>query len=218
MGGCCDVVAWLMGFENMIVLTAEQPDFMHALLEIVAQWNRRRLEVLLEAGIDLYLKRIFYECTDFWSPRLYREFLQPILKADVELAHQAGVKVGGMMTTGTLPLVDALVEAGLDVLIGIDPLVTGLTAIKDKTRGRIALWGGVNGYRTVEQDSEAKVRMEVAQAMEKLSPAADLSFRLWRMCATRRNGPGTTSWPWWMNGEISPGEEVNDKHTERALG
>jgi hypothetical protein len=169
-GAAADVVAWLMGFENMIVLTAEQPDFMHALLEIVAQWNRRRMEVSLEAGIGFYFKRIFYECTDFWSPRLYREFLQPILKADVELAHQAGVKVGGMMTTGTLPLVDALVDAGLDAIIGIDPLVTDLAAIKRKARGRIALWGGVNGYRTVEQGSEAKVRMEVAQAMEKLAP------------------------------------------------
>ncbi|MHB0857767.1 MAG: uroporphyrinogen decarboxylase family protein [Anaerolineae bacterium] len=169
-GAAADAVAWLTGFENMIVFTAEQPDFMRDLLGLVADWNRRRLEVLLDVGIDLYLKRIFYESTDFWSPRLYREFLQPILKEDVDLAHQAGARVGGMMTTGTLPLVDALVETGLDAVIGIDPLVTDLTAIKEKAAGRLALWGGLNGYITVEEGSEEEVRSAVRQAFEVLAP------------------------------------------------
>ncbi len=169
-GAAVDVVAWLTGFENMIVLTAEQPGFMRALLEMVAQWNRRRLEILLDAGIDLYLKRIFYESTDFWSPRLYREFLQPILKADTDLAHQAGARVGGMMTTGTLPLLDALVEAGLDAVIGIDPLVTDLAEVKRCAAGRIALWGGVNGYVTVEEGTEDQVRQAVRRAVEVLGP------------------------------------------------
>ena len=169
-GAAADIVAWLMGFENMIVLTAEQPVFMHELLALVAGWNRRRLEVLLDVGIDLYIKRIFYESTDFWSPRLYREFLQPILRADVALAHQAGALVGGMMTTGTLPLVDVLAEAGLDAIIGVDPLVTDLAAIKRAVTGRIALWGGVNGYITVEQGTEAEVRAAVCQAIDTLAP------------------------------------------------
>ncbi len=190
-GAAADVVAWLTGFENMIVLAAEQPDFMRALLGLVADWNRRRLEVLLAAGIGLYLKRIFYESTDFWSPRLYREFLQPILQADVALAHQAGARVAGMMTTGTLPLVDALVEAGLDAIVGIDPLVTDLAAIKGKAAGRIALWGGVNGYVTVEEKGEEEVRAAVRQAVATLGPSGgfilspvenvrDTSERAWR--------------------------------------
>ena len=75
-----------------------------------------------------------------------------------------------MMTTGTLPLVDALAEAGLDAIIGVDPLVTDLAAIKRAVTGRIALWGGVNGYITVEQGTEAEVRAAVCQAIETLAP------------------------------------------------
>ncbi len=169
-GAAADVVAWLTGFENMIVFAAEQPQFMRDLLALVAQWNRRRLQVLLDAGIELYLKRIFYESTDFWSPRLYREFLQPILRADCDLAHQAGCRVAGMMTTGTLPLVDALAETGLDAIVGIDPLVTDLAQAKRKAAGRIGLWGGVNGYITVEQGSEAEVRAAVRDALAVMAP------------------------------------------------
>ena len=164
-GAAADIVAWLTGFVNMIFLTADQPDFVHALLDVIARWNRRRIEALLDAGIDLYLKRIFYESTDFWSPHLYREFLFPILKTDADLVHQAGAKIGGMMTTGTLPLVNMLAEAGLDTIIGIDPQVTDLAAIKEQAAGRIGLWGGVNGYRTVEQGSPEEVRAEVQRAM-----------------------------------------------------
>ncbi|MEE8389649.1 MAG: uroporphyrinogen decarboxylase family protein [Anaerolineae bacterium] len=169
-GAAADIVAWLTGFVNMMFLAIDQPDLLRALLDMIATWNRRRMQVLLDAGIDLYLKRIFYESTDFWSPRLYREFLLPILKADAELAHQAGAKMGGMMTTGTLPLVDLLVEAGLDVIIGIDPQFTDLDTIKQKTDGRIALWGGVNGYATVEKGTEDEVRMEVRQAVDTMAP------------------------------------------------
>jgi len=169
-GAAADIVVWLMGFTNMLMLTQDEPDFIRELLGMVSEWNRARLQVLLDAGIQLYLKRIFYESTDFWSPRLYRQFLQPILKADCDLAHQAGARVGGMMTTGTLPLVDALVEAGLDAIIGIDPAVTDLAAIGAKAAGRICLWGGINGYMTVEQGSEAEVRAEVRGAIETLGP------------------------------------------------
>lgn len=165
-GAAADIVAWLTGFVNMMFLTVDQPDLLRALLDMIATWNRRRMQVLLDAGIDLYLKRIFYESTDFWSPRLYREFLLPILKADAELAHQAGAKMGGMMTTGTLPLVDSLVEAGLDVIIGLDPQFTDLAAVKQKADRRIALWGGVNGYATVEEGTEDEVR----RAVDTMSP------------------------------------------------
>ena len=169
-GAAADIVAWLTGFLNMVYLAFDQPDFMHELLDVIARWNRRRMEVLLDAGIDLYLKRIFYESTDFWSPHLYREFLLPVLKADADLAHQAGARLGGMITTGTLPLLDMMVEAGLDVVIGIDPRATDLEEIKRKASGRIALWGGVNGYGTVEQGTEQDVRAQVRRAMQVLSP------------------------------------------------
>jgi hypothetical protein len=188
-GAAADIVAWLTGFVNMMILAVDQPHFMADLLEMIAVWNRARMEILLGAGIDLYVKRIFYESTDFWSPRLYRQFLKPILQADAALVHGAGAKLGGMMTTGTLPLVDDLAEAGLDVIIGIDPLVTDLAEMKARTRCRMALWGGVNGYATVEAGSEEQVRREVRQAMDTL--AHDGGFILSPVENVRDDNPRT---------------------------
>ena len=59
------------------------------------------------------------------------------------------------------------------MLIGVDPIQGGdtdLVALKEKTRGKMALWGGVNSYLTVERGSREAVQEAVAHAVRILSP------------------------------------------------
>lgn len=165
-----DMVGWLHGLEPMIFATYDQPDFLHALLDMIAQWNRSRMEVLLDVGIDLYIKRTWYENCDFWSPKGYRDFLLPILKADAQLAHDKGAAFGCLLTANCMPLLDMFAEAGVDVMIGVDPAEWDIAIAKQKLAGKVALWGGVNGHLTVEQSAEDAVRQEVRTAMETLAP------------------------------------------------
>jgi uroporphyrinogen decarboxylase len=128
------------------------------------------MELVCSAGIDLYLKRAWYENCDFWSPRTYRKFILPILKEDVRLAHQAGVKFGYIMTSNCMPLLDMIAEAGVDVIMGVDPHAWDITAAKQKLQGKVCLWGGVNGHLTMEMGTEEQVRAEVQEAMRVLAP------------------------------------------------
>ncbi len=163
-----DLLGWIYGLENMMYASFDRPEFLEALLGQVAAWNRRRMEVVLEAGIDLYIKRAWYENCDFWTPRSWKKFIAPILKADVALAHQAGAKFGYIITSSCMPLLEPLVECGVDVLIGVDPHTWDLSAAKQKLAGRACLWGGVNGHLTVENGAPEAVRAEVRRAMEVL--------------------------------------------------
>ena len=89
------------------------------------------------------------------------------------MAHQAGAKFGYIMTSGSMPLLDMFVEAGLDVLIGVDPIQgkgTDLAMMKRKLKGKVCLWGGVNGFVTVERGSKAEVREAVYDAIRTLAP------------------------------------------------
>ncbi|MFQ5809053.1 MAG: uroporphyrinogen decarboxylase family protein, partial [Armatimonadota bacterium] len=117
-----DALGWLCGFENAMLAAIDRPEFIEQLLELIAEWNRRRMEVVLDAGVDLFVRRGWYEGADFFSPPMYRRFIVPSLKSEVELAHQAGAKFGYILTTGMMPLLDILLEAGIEVLIGIDPV------------------------------------------------------------------------------------------------
>ncbi len=165
-----DMIGWVYGLQNMLYALYDTPEFIRKLLEMVAVWNRKRMEVTLEAGIDLYIKRAWYENCDFWTPAKFREFLAPILKAEVELAHSKGARFGYMITSNTKPLLETIVECGVDVLIGVDPHEWDLEQTRRILDGRAALWGGVNGHLTVECESPSAVRSEVRLAMEKLAP------------------------------------------------
>jgi hypothetical protein len=165
-----DLLGWICGLDQMIYDSYDRPDFIKELLEIIALWNRQRMEVVLQAGIDLYIKRAWYENCDFWSPAAWRRFIFPVLKADVDLAHRHGVKFGYIITARCMPLLDYFIEAGVDVLLGVDPAQWDLPLAKQKLAGKICLWGGVNGHLTVEQGTADMVRSEVDRAMHILAP------------------------------------------------
>ena len=146
-----DMIGWLSGLTNMIKLTRRQPEFIHSLLDLIAGWNRARMQVVLSAGVDLYIKRAWYENCDFWTPTTWRKFIQPILTQDASLAHQHGAKFGYILTSSAMHLIEPIIEAGVDVLIGVDPLEYDLVRAAELSAGKLCLWGGVNGHLTVER-------------------------------------------------------------------
>lgn len=164
-----DMAAWLCGLENLMMMTADQPDLVEGLLGIIGEWSEARMRLMCEAGVDLLVRRGWYETADFWSPRSYRRFLLPRIKREAELAHEYGVRLGYNLTTGALPILDDILESGVDVLIGCDPLQHGsnpLATMRDKLGGRVCLWGGVNGAITVEEGTEEDVRNAVREALD----------------------------------------------------
>ncbi len=162
-----------MGLTNAVLAAHDRPEFLQAFLDVVGAWSRRRMEIVLDQGVDLLVRRGWYEGTSFWSPALYRRFLLPHVKAEAALAHQAGAKFGYIMTVGALQLADLLAEAGVDVLIGVDDVqdhAMDLAAMKSASAGRFALWGGVNGFVTLERGSDEEIRAATGRAMDALGP------------------------------------------------
>ncbi|HPD14156.1 MAG TPA: uroporphyrinogen decarboxylase family protein [Planctomycetota bacterium] len=168
-----DALAWLCGLQDSVMMAMDQPELLDAVLDVVSRWNHWRMEVMLDAKPDLLVRRAWYEGTDFWSPALYRRFLFPRLAAEVRMAHQAGAKFGYILTSGAMPLLDMIIEAGVDVLIGVDPIQgkgTDMAEMKRRTAGKLALWGGVNGFLTVERGTPEGIREAVRLALDTLGP------------------------------------------------
>ncbi len=168
-----DMANWLCGMENLMVLMFDQPQLVSRILEIIHQWNLRRMEVILSAGIDLYIRRAWYEGCDFVIPKFFQQEILPRLKAEAALVHEYGAKFGYICSSGTKPMLDFYNEAGIDVLIGIDPIQgthTDMGLMKEKIGERVCLWGGVSAAITVERGSEAEISSAVRQALETLGP------------------------------------------------
>ena len=168
-----DAACWMCGIENLMLAAIYTPEFVQKMAQLIAGWNQSRMQVFLDAGVDLFIRRGWYESADFWPPDLYRQFILPSLQEEVRIAHQAGAKFGYIMTTSTMPLLDILLESGIDVLIGVDPVQgkdTDLLELKRRLGGKICLWGGVNGFLSVEMGSREEIENAVETAISALSP------------------------------------------------
>lgn len=169
----CDAMAWLSGFETVMVLSLTRPDLIREYAQLIHRWNLRQIEVYLsETRADLIVRRGWYETTEFWTPGAWRSIVAPTLRREAELVHQAGRKFGYIITSAFQPLVEDILAAGVDVLIGLDPEEgkgAVLPTIKAQFRkaGR-GLWGGVNGALTVERGSEFQTEEAVRRAIELL--------------------------------------------------
>jgi hypothetical protein len=165
-----DMIGWIYGLENMVYAVIDQPELIRNMLQMISEWNQARMRSLMEIGVDIYIKRAWYETCNFWSPKTFEKFLLPILREETDLAHQYGVKFGYVSTDKVPPLFPLLVDSDIDVLIGIDPHTFDLPQVKSALGGKVCLWGGVNGHLTVEMGTEKETRHEVKQAMDILSP------------------------------------------------
>ena len=168
-----ELVPFLCGMENTLIYALEDEALVAELAELIYLWNRERMEILFDEGVDLFVRSGWYESTDLWSPQLFRKLIFPYLVNEIEMTHQAGARFGYIMTSGQMPLLDMLLEAGLDVLIGVDPVQgkgMDMALLKEKVGGRMCLWGGVNGFVTMERGSRDEVQEAVREAIGTLGP------------------------------------------------
>jgi uroporphyrinogen decarboxylase len=167
-----DLACWIGGIENLMLSSIYDPEFVDELANIIAEWNQGRMKVVLDVGVDLYIRRGWYESTDFWAPDMFRQLILPSLKKEADMAHQANAKFGYILTTSMTPILDQLLESGIDVLIGIDPVQgrgTDMAEIKRRIGDKICLWGGVNGFVTVEMGTKEEIANAVQTAINAMS-------------------------------------------------
>ncbi|MGC9319542.1 MAG: uroporphyrinogen decarboxylase family protein [Armatimonadota bacterium] len=163
--------AWLCGQKELIYHAVDRPAMVEELAGIIHEWNAARMREVLSVGVDLFIRRGWYEGTDFWSPPMYERFVLPSLTREVQIAHDHGARFGYINTSGTMGILGPLLEAGVDVVIGVDPVEgmnTDMAAMRQIVGERMALWGGVNGFVTVEMGSDGEIRAAVARALQEM--------------------------------------------------
>jgi len=173
MGVGLEAGAWLCGQQELIFHALDRPAMVEELGEIIHEWNAARMRAVLEVGPDLFVRRGWYEGTDFWSPPMFQRFILPGLRREVEMAHDAGALFAYINTSGTIGILGHLLDAGVDAVIGVDPVQgagTDMAAMRARVGGRMALWGGVNGFVTVELGRPHEIRAAVRRALDELGP------------------------------------------------
>lgn len=172
-GVLIDAAIRFAGVQNLIYSAIDDPEYFEELLEIVWNWNMTRMEIVLDEKPDMFLRRAWYENASFWSKDMFQQFMKPYLKKEVKWTHEAGSKFGYLNTCAYMNLLDDFIDIGFDVLIGVDPVEDkdlDMKNLKQRAQGKFALWGGCNGFVTVETGTPEDVHAEVKYAIEMLAP------------------------------------------------
>jgi hypothetical protein len=167
-----DAAVMLCGMERILFAQMDEPPFLERLLDVLLSWELQRLELLLDEGVDMIVHMAWYEGTDFWTPANYRSFLKPRIGQMVQRAHAGGAKYRYIITKGLTPLLPDILDAGVDCVMGIDPVQDrmDLNDLKRQAQGRLCLMGGVNSALMLSGWSDAEIDQAVASAIESLAP------------------------------------------------
>lgn len=167
-----DCLVWLMGIQNLIYAGFDNPGFIEELVSVIFNWEKRRLALLLDAGVEMIFHSAWYEIDDFWTPAQYRKILKPYLTELVNITHQAEAKYVYIITKSYETFYSDFLDIGFDGIYGADP-VQGNTSIQflhENLKGKICLWGGVNSAVTLGEGSDEEIEDAVNEAIIKLAP------------------------------------------------
>ena len=164
---------YLMGMENLLMAIALDPDLVGALVELSVETNLKLAREVAARGADFVWTGDDYAHTSgpLMSPAHFRELFYPSLGRVV-----AGFKALGLFvikhTDGNLwPILDMLIDSGIDCLDPLDPLSgMDLAEVKAKYGHRVALKGNVDCAQTLSFGTPDDVIAETKKALRKGAP------------------------------------------------
>jgi len=166
-----DAAIWICGFEKILTAAHREPSFLSELLEIIHQWDMIRIKEMLEIGVQVIRRRGWYESPPFWSPELYKRHLEPLIREEIDMVHQAHVNFHYIIETGIEQLLPILSELDIDLLDGMDPVANPIDLdVVRKALANTCIRGGMSEAVTLSQGTPEEIRREVKRSIEKLAP------------------------------------------------
>jgi uroporphyrinogen decarboxylase len=161
--------AWTMrGLEPLLMDFYENPDFVHSLLETIADYNIAQIHEALKYDIDA----VYFG--DDWGqqhglqmgPKLWYKFIFPVLKRMYNVVHAAGKAVFIHSCGDVDELFDDLIAAGVNCFNPFQPEVMDVVSLLKIYRGRLVFHGGLSTQRTLPYGSVTDVRQETERLLE----------------------------------------------------
>jgi len=145
-------IAWAMrGFAQFLMDMIINKKFIHTLLERILFIQKTIYEKFLEEVGD-YIDMIFIaddlatQENLLFSPSLYREMIKPYQKEYFNIKNKKGLKLLYHCCGNVYPLLDDLIEIGVDAINPVQISAKGMDPIKLKKNfgDKISFWGGID--------------------------------------------------------------------------
>ena len=165
--------AYLRGMDKLLMDFALHPEKVHQLSRIVIDYKQRVMERALEMGADIGLTGDDYahRHAPMMSPAHFEQFIQPYLAEIVEVTHRAGAPFIKHTDGNIWPILDMMVDAGIDAIDPIEPIAgLDIGEVKDAYGDRIAVCGNVDCGELLSRGTPEQVVEAVKETIAKASP------------------------------------------------
>jgi uroporphyrinogen decarboxylase len=169
---------WLRGMEKFLEDLVLRPRFAEELLDRVLEVQIGLFDGYLDA-VGEYVEIVTTgddlgtQSSLLISPEMYRKFLKPRHRKLFDFIKSKTRAKVWFHTDGVCrPLLDDLVEIGVDVLNPVQPRVKDMSqrALKRSYGDRLCFWGGVDEQQVLPYGTPADVEAEVVRVLEELGP------------------------------------------------
>ena len=185
-GNLLEIGQFLYRNDKFYMLLAADPDRAHEFLERLTELHLANLEKILGLvgpyiDIILFGDDLGMQTGPQISPAMYREFFKPRhAKMWRRVKQLADVKVQLHCCGGVRPLLDDLIDAGLDAINPVQISCDGMDAagLKADFGDRLTLWGGGCDTRYVLSHATAdEIRKHVERQLAILGPGGGFVFQ-----------------------------------------
>lgn len=185
-GNLLEWMQFLCRNDQCFVFLGAEPEAAHRLLDALVEIHLANLERYLAAlgkhvDVILFGDDLGMQKGPQISPRMYREFFKPRHAALWKRAKElAPVKVMLHCCGGVRPLLDDLIDAGLDAINPVQVTCTGMhpADLKRDFGGRLCFWGGGCDTRAIlPHGTPAEVRRHVLSQLEIFAPGGGFVFQ-----------------------------------------
>ncbi|KYH41855.1 MAG: hypothetical protein AYL32_002160 [Candidatus Bathyarchaeota archaeon B26-2] len=162
----------ICGVHNFSRWLIRKPLLIKELLSIVHEWDLMRVRLLLKEGVDMVTRDGWYETPLFWSVKRFKEMIEPLIREEIDLVHQAGAKFRYIMSIGLMQVAKILSEMDIDAIFGVDPVVERRSPqeVRSHLGPDICLWGGISEAVTVQQGTAEEIRETVIDTIRAFAP------------------------------------------------
>jgi uroporphyrinogen-III decarboxylase len=159
---------FVMGAQNAVMFAIDHPEAFKKLAEIDSRTNIARIKLSAESGVDFVKRFGGYEQTNFYDPTIFREVIEPLLKKEVAVAHDAGIMIFYRVVSGMEPLLDDIASIGFDCIEGGEPHLSNcsLETWHDAFAEKACSWTGVSTPGLLGGNDPQAVRDEVRHCAE----------------------------------------------------
>jgi len=157
--------AWQVrgGIDRLIKDMYLNPNLARKLLDKVFSSSFELAKLMMDTGVDILAVGDDYADSHgpLLSPKLFREFELPYIRAVCNEAKRRGIPLWKHSDGNLYPIIDDLITAGISGLHPIEPPVMNLAAIKEKYGDKIFLAGNVDCRHILPYGTEEDVRTYV---------------------------------------------------------